>query len=158
MSAARIFQINISDGGVPKLPVPRAEISASGVTGDRQNNLEFHGGPDRAVCLFSLERIMALQAEGHPVYPGSTGENLTVSGLDWEAMVPGTRLVVGGAATLEITSYTTPCKTIGQSFADGKSTRISQKAHPGWARLYARVIEPGQVAIGDVVGPAEIIG
>lgn len=151
MSAARIFQINVSDGGVPKLPVPRAGVSSSGVTGDRQNNLEFHGGPDRAVCLFSLERIMALQAEGHPVFPGSTGENLTVSGLDWDVIVPGTRLRVGDTVILEITSYTTPCKTIGPSFADGSSIRISHKAHPGWARLYARVIEPGQVAIGDEV-------
>ncbi len=149
MSTARVFRINVSNGGVPKLPVPRAEISSSGVAGDRQNNLEFHGGPDRAVCLFSLERIMALQAEGHPVFPGSTGENLTVSGLDWDEIVPGMRLKVGEAVILEVTSYTTPCKTIGMSFADGNSIRISQKAHPGWARLYARVLEPGAISIGD---------
>jgi MOSC domain-containing protein YiiM len=151
VSIAHIFQINVSDGGVPKLPVPRAEISSSGVAGDRQNNLEFHGGPDRAVCLFSLERIIALQAEGHPIHPGSTGENLTISGLEWAALVPGIRLKLGESLVLEITSYTTPCKLIATSFADGDSLRISPKTHPGWARLYARVLEPGPVAIADQV-------
>jgi len=151
MSTARVFQINVSGGGVPKLPVHRAEVATGGVAGDRQNDLEHHGGPDRAVCLFSLERIMALQAEGHPVHPGSTGENLTVSGLDWEGLAPGDRLRVGETALLEITTYTTPCKTIGPSFADGNSIRISQKMHPGWSRLYARVLEPGRISIGDEI-------
>lgn len=157
MSPARLFQINVSGGGVPKLPVSRAEISSSGVAGDRQSNLEFHGGPDRAVCLFSLERIMTLQAEGHPIFPGSTGENLTVSGLDWEAIIPGTRLKVGESLVLEIASYTTPCKSIGPSFTGGQSSRISHKTNPGWARLYARVLEPGMVGIGDVVRLIRIV-
>ncbi len=151
MSIARLSQINVSNGGVPKLPVSRVEVTSSGVAGDRQNNLQFHGGPDRAVCLFSLERIMALQAEGHSIHPGSTGENLTISGFDWDEIVPGTRLKVGEDLVLEIVSYTKPCKSICPSFSDGNSLRISQKTHPGWARLYARVLEPGQAVIGDEI-------
>ena len=153
MSDARVFQINISPGGVPKLPLHRAEITADGVAGDKQNHLEFHGGPDRAVCLFSLERIISLQAEGHPIFPGSTGENLTITGLDWPTIEPGARLRIGSNLLLEITSFTTPCKLIGGSFGDGDSTRISQKTHPGWSRLYARVLEPGLVTIGESVRP-----
>ena len=84
----RIFQINISDGGVPKLPVGHAVIDFSGAQGDRQRNLKHHGGPDRALCLFSLERILALQQEGHAIVPGATGENLTVVGLDWNTARP----------------------------------------------------------------------
>ena len=38
----------------------------------------FHGGPERALCLFSLERILELQAEGHPIFPGAAGENITI--------------------------------------------------------------------------------
>jgi len=34
-------------------------------------------------------RIEALQNEGHPIAFGSTGENLTVSGIDWQRVVPG---------------------------------------------------------------------
>lgn len=151
MVTARLFQINVSDGGVPKLPRPRAEVSSAGVAGDRQNNLEFHGGPDRAVCLYALERIMALQDEGHPICPGSTGENFTVSGIDWDVMVPGVRLAAGENLVLEITSYAKPCKLIAGSFGDGDSSRISHETRPGWARAYARVIEPGQVTTGDPV-------
>jgi MOSC domain-containing protein YiiM len=60
--------------------------------GDKQRNLQHHGGPDRAIVLFSLEVVRALQEEGHPIATGTTGENLTVSGLDWPSLVPGTEL------------------------------------------------------------------
>lgn len=147
---ARIESINTSRGGVPKRTVFEAFISETGLTGDAQAHREFHGGPDRAVVLFSLEVIQALQAEGHPIAPGTTGENLTVSGLDWSALAPGTQLRAGGAL-LEITRYATPCRAIGGSFLRGDFTRIGQAQHPGWSRLCARVLEPGLVAPGDAV-------
>lgn len=56
-----VHQINLSDGGVPKLPVWEASVGKEGLSGDRQRNLKFHGGPDRAVCLYSLELIERLQ-------------------------------------------------------------------------------------------------
>jgi MOSC domain-containing protein YiiM len=28
---------------------------------------------------------------------------------------------------------------------------MSQEQHPGWARLYARVLSPGAIRIGDAV-------
>lgn len=89
MVEGRVEQINASDGGVPKRPLPDGEVTAGGLRGDRQRNLQFHGGPDRAVVLYSLERIHSLQEEGHPITPGAIGENLTVSGLDWDLVVPG---------------------------------------------------------------------
>jgi MOSC domain-containing protein YiiM len=79
-----LYQINVSDGGVPKHPVLEAVIATSGVVGDRQENLKFHGGPDRALCLYSQELIEQLQDEGHAIEAGSSGENLTIAGLDWE--------------------------------------------------------------------------
>jgi MOSC domain-containing protein YiiM len=147
-----VESVNLSDGGVPKLPVPGATLRAGGVEGDRQRDLRHHGGPDRAVSLFSLERIEQLQGEGHPIQPGTTGENLTLSGLDWERMVPGVRVRVG-AAVLELTKYADPCRNIVGSFRDGDMTRISHKLHPGWSRVYARVLQEGPVRAGD---PAEI--
>jgi len=93
-SSPRIFQINISQGGVPKTAVSRAEVSWLGLVGDCHSNIEFHGGIDRALCLCSLEKILDLQEEGHSIFPGSTGENLTLVGLDWEKMNPGVRLQI----------------------------------------------------------------
>ena len=71
----RVVQVNVNpQGGVPKHAVAATEITAEGVAGDRQRDRRHHGGPQRAVSLFAMERIEALRAEGHPIAPGSTGD------------------------------------------------------------------------------------
>ena len=146
-----IAQINASDGGVPKLPIPEAEVGERGITVDRQADLVHHGKPDQALCLFSLEVIEALQAEGHPIAAGSSGENITVSGLDWASLVPGMRLRLGAEVLIELTAYTTPCKLNAQWFSDGDFNAINVKLHPHRSRLYARVLETGTVRQGDPI-------
>ena len=94
MAFGVVNSINVSQGGVPKLSVPEVLVGAQGLAGDRQHWL-YHGGPQRAVCLYALERIDALRGEGHPINPGSAGENLTLSGLIWELLAPGKDLRVG---------------------------------------------------------------
>jgi MOSC domain-containing protein YiiM len=148
-----VHSINVSNGGVPKLPRTSAWVGIDGVEGDRQRDLRFHGGPHRAVALYSLELIRRLQAEGHPIAPGTIGENLTVEGLDWSHMMPGTRVQIG-EVELEITSYTAPCKKIRESFLNDDFTRVSQKLHPGWSRVYAKVLREGRIATGDRVDVA----
>jgi MOSC domain-containing protein YiiM len=146
-----VHQINLSDGGVPKLPVLEAKITQQGLDGDRQRNLKVHGGLDRAVCLFSLELIERLQDEGHSIDAGSSGENLTLAGLDWGLMRPGVRLTVGPDIELEVTSYTAPCSHNARWFRDEDYSRISQKKNPGWSRVYAKVLRGGTVRPGDEV-------
>lgn len=150
MGRGRVESIQVSDGGVPKQPVARATVTFAGLTGDRQEDLRYHGGPERAVSLFSLERIRTLEAEGHPIGMGSTGENLTLSGLDWGAVHPGV-LLLAGSVRLLVTAYASPCKKIGPSFSDGDSRRIAEVLHPGWSRVYARVLQEGEVRVGDAV-------
>jgi MOSC domain-containing protein YiiM len=146
-----IFQINLSNGGVPKTACQSAEITQQGLVGDRQRDLRHHGGPDRAVCLYSLEALQALQAEGHPIFPGAIGENLTLSGVEWASLAPGMCLRLGPQVELELTSYTVPCSHLIPYFIDGEFKRVSQKLHPGWSRLYARVLVPGVLTVGDPV-------
>ena len=143
-----IMQLSRSRGGVPKLAVGEADVTWLGLAGDVQKHKQLHGGPDRALCLFALEVIERLQAEGHPIAPGSTGENVTVRGLDWATIGPGDRLALGDQVKIEITELTTPCKAIKHSFADGRFIRI--RAH-GDSRLYARVLVEGHVRVGDAV-------
>lgn len=147
----RVVRVNVSNGGVPKLAVERARVSRAGVEGDRQNDLEHHGGPERAVTVSALEIIESIRAEGHPIGPGTTGENLTVSGLDWSRVAPGARLVLEGGVELEVASYAAPCTTIAGSFIDGSSKRISEKIHPGESRVYCRVVAEGEVSRGEGV-------
>ena len=148
---ATVYQINVSDGGVPKRPVVGAEVDRLGVVGDRQADTVHHGGPDQALCLFSLEVIERFKAEGHPIEPGYAGENLTLSGVDWDILEPGTKLAVGDNVEIEITSYTTPCSKNASWFKDGKFGRMSQRLHPGESRVYARVLREGSVTVGDGV-------
>ena len=150
-SKGRVVQINISPGGVPKLPVASARVTANGLEGDGHRDLEHHGGPERALCLFSLEQIRALQVEGHTVTAGAIGENLTLEGLDWERVQPGAVLELGERVRIEITRYTSPCFNIKPSFLGGDFARVSQKLHPGWSRVYAKVLQPGTISQGDPV-------
>ena len=152
MSAGVVRQISVSNGGVPKTAVAEARVEREGLVGDAHNDHR-HGGPERAVCLFSMELIRRLRAEEHPIAPGTVGENLTVEGLDWALVRPGARLVVGDGdgVELEIVSYTTPCSTIRDSFAKLEFRRIKQEDHPGESRVYARVLREGLVRRGDPV-------
>ena len=151
LGRGRLESIQVSDGGVPKTAVNGpVEVTTKGLAGDRQRDLRFHGGPDRAVCLLSREVIDGLRAEGHPIEAGTTGENLTVSGLEWWLVATGTRLQVG-EVTLEICKAANPCRNIAGSFADGDFSRLSTRVRPGRARMYARVLVPGMIRAGDPV-------
>ena len=147
----RVAFLSVSRGGVPKAPVNDVKVAPDRLVGDAQNDTKHHGGPDRAVCIYSLELIQALQAEGHPIDIGTAGENLTVEGLDWTLVRPGARLEVGSSVVLEVTSFTIPCKKIRGSFLGENYVRISEKLHPGWSRVYAKVLSTGAIRTGDTV-------
>lgn len=144
-----IVSINRSPGGVPKLPVREVFVSKNGLDGDG-HCFHMHGGPDKAVCVYAIEIIEKLQNEGHPIAIGTTGENVTVYGLDWDQVVPGVRLSLG-AVEIEVTAFASPCQTIVGSFVDEHVRRISQKVHPGWSRVYGRVLAEGLMYTGDAV-------
>jgi MOSC domain-containing protein YiiM len=148
-SSGRVVQVSVSRGGVPKLPVAQAWVGRLGLEGDAHREHTVHGGPHRAVCLFSMEAIERLQAEGHPVEPGSTGENLTTAGIEWSTLPVGTRARVGGQLLLELASSTTPCETQRPNFIGGRFSRINIALHPTDSRMYARVLEEGPVQAGD---------
>lgn len=150
-ATGRIYQISSGRGGVPKIPMPKASINSLGIDGDFRNDQVNHGGPDRALCLYTLEQIQRLQREGHPIWPGSTGENITLEGVRLEDLTPGTLLRLGDEVEVEITSYAHPCQTITHSFNDGDFTRISEKLFPGQGRLYARVVRKGTITTGQPV-------
>lgn len=148
MTSGRVVSINVSAGGVPKLSVESAEVGAGGILGDAHHDTKHHGGPDRALCLFAVELIDALRQEGHPISPGSAGENLTLGGMNWSRMVPGARIRIGDVL-IELTSYTSPCTTIRESFVDARFGRVSEIMNPGWSRVYGRVLVAGTIRRGD---------
>lgn len=151
MSSAHIFQVNISDGGVPKRSIARGEVTREGLSGDRQRNRRLHGGPRRALCLFPLEVILMLQQQGHPIYPGAIGENVTIAGLDWQDVAPGVTLQLGEEVRVRVTDYAHPCSNIVDAFADGNINNVSAKKTPQHARIYVEVLQEGVIQPGNRV-------
>ena len=145
-----VVGLHVSSGGVPKNAVDRVTVEWGGVNGDAQHDRKHHGRPFQALCLWSIEVIDGLRGEGHPIAPGRAGENVTIAGVDWSSLRPGVIVRVGDVVG-EITSYAIPCHKNAQWFADGDFRRILHDRHPGWSRLYARVLRPGSVRVGDPV-------
>ena len=141
---ATVLGLFVSQGGVPKLPVESLFIDSSGCFGDKQNDLKHHGGDDKAVCLIQNCIIEELNLLGHPIKPGSTGENILIDGSVVGDISPGTVLKFE-ELEIEITQDAPPCKTISQSFTDGEFTLISHKKFPQITRWYARVVKQGTV-------------
>lgn len=149
-TTGRVVQLNVSDGGVPKQPVDSAQVGWRGLAGDRQAARVHHGRPWQALCLWSLDVIEQLQAEGHPIAPGLAGENVTIGGIDWSQMRPGVRLQLG-TVLAEASIWSVPCKKNAGWFVDGDFGRIDYTRDRTVSRMYAWVVEPGEVRVGDPV-------
>ena len=150
-NAGIIEQISASPGGVPKTAQPHGVVRKSGLVGDRQADRRAHGGPNRSLCLFSADVIDALRAAGHDIFAGATGENVTIRGLDWKRVRPGSRLALGDQVRLQVTEYAAPCWKIAGCFRDADFSVVDQQISPGVSRVYARVLEEGPVCQGDRV-------
>jgi len=149
-ATGRVAQLSVSDGGVPKRAVEDVRIGPRGLDGDRQATRKHHGRPWQALCLWSAEVIERLQAEGHPIGPGLAGENVTIAGLDWSTLRPGTRVRIGEAEA-ELSLFALPCAKNAQWFVDGDFNRMLHTREPGVSRLYAWVVMDGTVRVGDPV-------
>ena len=150
---ATIVSINVSElGGVPKLPVKTAVVRVEGVEGDlnRFRMERKNGDPGRAVSIFSMERILQLQEEGHPIDIGTAGENFTIEGIDWPKMEVG-MMIRFGSTLIRLSEPCAPCSKIGGSFMENEFSRIDQNKRRGWSRWSASVIEEGAVSVGDAV-------
>ena len=147
--AGRVAGLHRSGGGVPKATVDSVEVGYDGVLGDSQANRALHGRPWQALCLWSLEVIEAFQAEGHPLRPGATGENVTVAGLAWSDVRPGVRLAVGDVVC-DVSAYTLPCTKNARWFKGGEFRLMHHDRGPA-SRVYATVVQPGRITTGDEI-------
>ena len=141
---ATLTQLNVSNGGMPKLPLLGARVTKSGVDGDRQRSKKYHGGPNRAVCLFSEELYAELRAEGIDLTNGAVGENFTTRGVDLNALAVGDRLRVG-TCLIELTDIREPCKNLNQWHPKLLKAMLGRS---GWV---AKVVEEGFVQPGDEI-------
>jgi MOSC domain-containing protein YiiM len=143
-----LAQLNVSDGGMPKTAVLFAHVSRDGVAGDWQRNRKYHGGPDRAVCMYSEELYAELRSEGVDLVNGAVGENFTTRGVNLQHLAKGDRLRVGADCVLELTDIRVPCRSL-KKWAEDLPARIQGRS--GWV---AKVISEGTVRPGD---PIEVL-
>ena len=138
---AVLTHINISPGGIPKRSILVAHVTRAGIESDRQKNLKYHSGLDRAICLYSHELYAELGADGIRLLPGDVGENFTTRDLDLMSLAPGDRLAVG-ECEIEITKIRVPCKQLNALHPD-----LMQKitGRSGWM---ARVLKGGTLHPG----------
>lgn len=148
-SSGVVAGLFLSNGGVPKLSADSVQVGYGGVHGDRQASRQHHGRPWQALCLWSADVAGELARAGHPIRPGSAGENVSLRGINWNAVRPGVRLMLG-EVTVRLSAYAIPCSKNARWFSDGDYERLSHE-RPEGSRVYAIVETPGLVAVGDHV-------
>jgi MOSC domain-containing protein YiiM len=147
--AGRVVSVNVSPGGIPKLPVSAGTLRSRGLDGDDWAHPKYHGGPKQALLLIAAEVLAELRGLGFAVEPGSLGENLTVEGLDWNLLAAGQRWHVGEECLIELTKLREPCRTLDKfnGAAQGRiQPLLKQYARGGW---YAQVLTGGTIRAGD---------
>jgi MOSC domain-containing protein YiiM len=153
-------QISRSHGGLPKRAVAEpVMMDATGIEGDSQRDLRYHGGPNKAVLMIAAELVDALAARGFPICYGALGENLTVSGFDPHLWRAGQRYRIGEDAVIELTRLRSPCHNLDvygisiKAELFDKQCKEDDLTSPHWAHggFYARVVRPGLLSTGAPV-------
>ena len=157
-----VVQVSVSQGGIPKLAIPSAELTEIGIAGDSWRR-PFHGGRRQAILLVTIEGIDELVAQGFPVFPGALGENVTTRGLDRRQLRMGQRLRVG-EAEIELTRMRAPCATLDVYGSGIQAAMYDARVLAGdpesqrWglSGFYASVVQPGIVRAGDSIALAQL--
>ena len=127
-------------------PVP---VHPLGLDRDAVMDTKHHGGLDQAVYLYGQPDYDFFAAElGREMPPGLFGENLTIAGLESQAIHVGDRFEIGDVL-LEANSPRIPCATFAARMGDPQWVkRFFAVNRPG---VYARVLRTGQVEAGMAV-------
>jgi MOSC domain-containing protein YiiM len=108
----------------------------------------------RQVHLVHAELLEELQSQGHPVVPGSIGENLTTSGIDLLALPQGAKLHIGADAIVVITGLRNPCAQL-DNFSAGLTGAVLDRTTDGQlvrkAGVMGVVASSGDVVPGDPI-------
>lgn len=156
LSVCRVSELRPDAGivgvtAIHKRPVSeRLSVGELGLYGDIQADRKNHGGPNKAVYVYSQAAADVWAKElGFPVEPGSFGENLRTQGLDVDNAVIGERWQIGDRLVLEVTMPRIPCMTFGRYRDEPRWVkRFTQK---GLAGAYTRRVVKGDVGQGDSI-------
>jgi MOSC domain-containing protein YiiM len=118
---------------------PMEEVESAEAIQDKGLKGCIHGRPGSKRQILLMDRE-TLDAMGIAV--GAVKENITMQGLDFQALQPGERLKIG-EATLEITIPCDPCSRMNE-IREGLEQEL--RGRRGWL---CRVVAGGKIARGD---------
>jgi len=117
------------------------------IDGDEQADLRVHGGPDKAVCVYSADHYpwwretLGLPDLAH----GGFGENFCVAGQTEAEVCIGDRYDIG-EAQVEVSQPRTPCWKLARRWGVRQLPNlVLSSGRTGW---YLRVIREGTVVAG----------
>ena len=141
--------------GIYKTPVnQRLHLSAVNLAGDGQADLKVHGGPDKAVCVYSADHYASWRQElgVEQCGPGWFGENFSVQGQRETDVAIGDTYRIG-TAVVQVSQPRAPCWKLGRRWNRVDMPKlVLQSGRTGW---YLRVVEEGGVERGDTLALVE---
>ncbi|PKM88376.1 MAG: MOSC domain-containing protein [Firmicutes bacterium HGW-Firmicutes-10] len=141
----KVISICISEQrGVLKNEVSSVEITNQGIVGDGHS-----GDWERQVTCLNYQSFKKAK-EKHPeldLHPGSFAENITIDGIDFSRIQPGSKLQLGESIILQVSQ-------IGKEDHPSVVTRTYGISLLPYEGLFCKVIEGGNLSKGD---KAEII-
>ena len=127
-------------------------LGTTGLEGDEQADLRYHGGPEKALHQYPAEHY-ALLAQEWPqcaslLGPGVLGENISTRGMTEHDVCIGD--VFGmGEARIQLSQPRSPCWKIDRRLkVDGASRFVEAAGVTGW---YYRVLDEGRLCAGDEI-------
>src|SRR5258707_1815367 len=126
------------------------KVGRLNLEGDRQSDLNVHGGADKAVYVYPAEHYAFWRAElpGVALPWGAFGENLTTEGLMEDSVHIGDRFRIG-FAEFAVTQPRMPCFKLGIRF--GRPDMVKRFLRSGRTGFYLAVTREGEVAAGNAV-------
>ena len=159
----KVLSINISEPkkitfngkelitSIYKMPINKeVEVGQLGIEGDRQADLQVHGGYDKAVYAYSHSHYSHWSEIMKKSYEefGLVGENLTIDNFDERDVFIGDEYKIG-TTLLQISQPRIPCYKIGIKMNSREFPKLFSQS--GLLGSYMRVIEVGKMKIGDSV-------
>ena len=153
LGKVRPFRGDDEPSAIGKLPVAHpVAVGPMGLAGDEQADRTVHGGIDKAIHHYPADHypwwreylgdVPLLDA------PGAFGENISTAGLDEDSVCLGDRFRLG-TALVEVSQARQPCWKLDHRFeTKGVMAQVVKTRRTGW---YYRVLEPGQVRVGDTL-------
>ena len=138
--------------GIFKAPVPGPiMLRRLNLDGDRQADLQVHGGRNKAVYAYPSEHYEFWRAQLPEMdVPWSMfGENLTTEGLSEDYACIGDEFRIGQVARVKVTQPRIPCYKLGIRF--GRDDIVKRFLASGRSGIYFSVLEEGLVSTGDPI-------